>query len=365
VSVVFSAISFENFPSIPPIEFGEIPSFPPIEFGEVSIPTEISIIDDIPLSISIIDDIPLEITVLDDIPLEITVLDDIPLEIIVIDDIPLQLFVTDDIPDNIFVIDDVPEIIQVIDDIPTNINFTVNVNWDPVPTIPIDWSDVPTISGTVTIKCNTDESTPSGGSMMAMGGTTLYGQNFTDSLERPMIAKNVGLGIPSEINIIAPKLPNVIELKHDLPSKIGFESVKIPDIRIIGPASPIPPIINIMGKDIPHVISVSAESVPTRIKIDARDVPDVIKLEVPNNFPSSIKLDASDIPKHIQVVGIPESIEIKGNIPSEITIKAPDNLEIPLVYKGSPIPIKFDMTGLNDDESGDNPCFALVPCKPK
>jgi PKD repeat protein len=376
VSVVFSAISFENFPTIPPIEFGEIPSFPPIEVN-VSIPSEISVIDDIPISIDVLDDIPisidiihdipLEITIIDDIPLEITILDDIPLQITVLDDIPLEIFLTDDIPDNIFVIDDVPDVITVIDDIPTDIHFTLDINWNPVPMVSIEWGQVPTISGEVTIKCSGEESS-GGASMMgiqSMGGHTEYGRNFRDTMTRPLVATSASLGIPSEIKIIAPKMPNVIELKHDIPSKIGIESIKIPDIRIIGPLSPIPPVITLMGMEIPDVIKVVSENIPTKIEIDASGMPDVIRLEVPDDFPSVIKLDASEIPKHIQVIGIPESIEIKGNIPSEITIKAPDNLEIPLVYKGSPIPIKFDMTGLNDEESGENPCFALVPCKPK
>ena len=51
-------------------------------------------------------------------------------------------------------------------------------------------------------------------------------------------------------------------------------------------------------------------------------------------------------------------------MPEEIIAKLeiPDNLEVPLVYKGSPIPIQFDNTNLGD---GSGPCFTLVPCDPK
>jgi hypothetical protein len=79
-------------------------------------------------------------------------------------------------------------------------------------------------------------------------------------------------------------------------------------------------------------------------------------------FPD-IKIDASSIPETIKVTGIPESIEVK--IPSEIKAKLeiPENLEIPLVYKGGPVPIQFDSSNLFGAE--DRPCFALVPCEPK
>jgi hypothetical protein len=361
ISIAFSIISFDNFPLLPPISFAEIPSFPSIE---IEVPSAIIVLDDIPELITVLDDIPTEIQIIHDIPIEINVIHDIPIEIHVIDDIPLELHLIDDVPDNIFLIDDIPTIISVIEDIPTEINFTVDVNWDPVPRLQIDWSDVPTISGEVTIKCREEEESGaiSSGMMSSMGGLTSYGDNFRDSMTRPIVATNVGLGIPSEIKVVAPKMPSIIELQHNIPSKISVEPVKIPDIRIIGPMSPIPPIITVMGMEIPHVVRVVSENVPSTIQIDASNIPDVIRLEVPDDFPSVIKLDASDIPRHIQVVGIPESIEIKGHIPSEITIKAPPELEVPLVYKGAPIPVKFDMSGLNGDDDEDRPCFALVPC---
>ena len=71
------------------------------------------------------------------------------------------------------------------------------------------------------------------------------------------------------------------------------------------------------------------------------------------------------MPKTIEVTGIPESIEIKGQIPSEIFIKAPENLEVPLVYKGGPIPIQLDMKSLSNGSDEETPCFALVPCPKK
>ena len=127
---------------------------------------------------------------------------------------------------------------------------------------------------------------------------------------------------------------------HDLPEKILIESS-------------IPSVIR-LESEIPDKILI--EGIPDTIKIDASGIPDVLTLEIPDNFPSIIKLDAS---------GIPEFIELRGDIPSEITAKlqVPENLEVPLVYKGGPIPIKFDTTNLVGEDGGDLPCFALVPCK--
>ena len=113
---------------------------------------------------------------------------------------------------------------------------------------------------------------------------------------------------------------------------------------------------------IPSVIALDSSSVPNSIRIDATSVPGFISL-IPVNIPSTIRLDGSEIPEFIRVVGIPESIEVK--MPSEIVarLEVPENLEIPLVYKGGPVPIQFDTSNLlGGDEQA---CFALVPCNKK
>src|SRR5690606_6387546 len=105
-------------------------------------------------------------------------------------------------------------------------------------------------------------------------------------------------------------------------------------------------------------------NMPSVVKLDASELPRTIMLEIPSNFPSVLKLDASDIPSSIQVTGIPQSIELKGFVPSEIMIKAPENLEVPLVYKGGPIPFEFSSKKFTDGND-DLPCFAFLPCPQK
>jgi len=41
----------------------------------------------------------------------------------------------------------------------------------------------------------------------------------------------------------------------------------------------------------------------------------------------------------------------------------PENLEVPLVYRGGPVPVQFDSSSLAAD--GEQVCFALVPCGKK
>ena len=128
---------------------------------------------------------------------------------------------------------------------------------------------------------------------------------------------------------------------------------------------PLPRQIEVVAADsFPKQIELIVKNVPEAITLDASSVPDIIRVVAPKDFPSVLKLDGSDIPEFIQVRGIPDSIDV--NMPSEIVarLEMPENLEIPLVYKGGPVPVQFDTSNLLGDD-GEHPCFALVPCNPK
>jgi len=79
----------------------------------------------------------------------------------------------------------------------------------------------------------------------------------------------------------------------------------------------------------------------------------------------TIKIDASDLPDCIRVTGIPDSIVVDSNIPDKIVaeFQMPEDVKVPLVYEGGPIPVKFTEANITDD-NGDT-CFRLVPCNPK
>jgi hypothetical protein len=169
------------------------------------------------------------------------------------------------------------------------------------------------------------------------------------------------IGIPSEIIVKVPEIQD-IKVLHDIPNVIRVESFNIPDIKIIGPATPIPSEIKIVGADIPSVIELKATDLPSVISIDASSLPSTIKLEMPDQMPT-IRLDTTGIPEKIQVVGIPSAIELIG-APSAIQLVLPDKPEIELVYRGAPIDVKInlDMTKITG-EDGKAQCVAIVPCE--
>ena len=153
------------------------------------------------------------------------------------------------------------------------------------------------------------------------------GPNFEDSFNQDAgIPVNINdIGIPEEIRIIAPKMPD-IKVLHDIPREIALRMpMPIPDIKIIGPEKPLPETIYIVATD-----------VPKSIYLDATDVPRKILIEPAANFPSIIRMEAFGVPSTIQVTGMPKSIEIIGNIPSTIQLMMPENPTIELVWKGAP-----------------------------
>jgi hypothetical protein len=129
----------------------------------------------------------------------------------------------------------------------------------------------------------------------------------------------------------------------------------------------IPNEINI-NHNIPEKINIDAGSIPEFIKINSENLPSIIKLHSDIEIPKTIKLDFENMPTSISVTGIPDYIELVGSIPSEIKLSMPDNPEIEMVYKGSPIEVKveIDYKKLTGDENvEDLPCFAIIPCPPR
>ena len=190
------------------------------------------------------------------------------------------------------------------------------------PAISVNWGTPPTVSCVVAVTCP---------GTIAMAPDLPPGFGAADYQEEYTVNGNVegikpsDLGIPEEIKIVAPKIPD-IKVLHDIPKEIALRMPTIPDIRIIGPEQPLPEKIHIVATD-----------VPKSIILDATDVPRKIIVEPADNFPSVIKIEAFGIPDTLQVTGIPKSIEIVGNIPSTIQLVMPENPTIELVYKGGPL----------------------------
>ena len=230
-----------------------------------------------------------------------------------------------------------------------------------IPDIIVDWGKVPTIN--VNVTCNCCPSSSSGGGAFTRNRPLDLDDDFIDDFENdPVLGLELdsnSIGIPSEIQIIAPEFPD-IRIKHDIPNFISLIS-DLPTKIELFQNNPIVHEFTIINDSLPSKIEVVATNLPTSIRLDSSELPNFISLLVPT-LPD-IKIDASGIPDSIRVVGIPDVINV--NMPSEIKarLELPENLEIPLVYKGGPVPVQFDSSNLLGDD--DRPCFALVPCGSK
>jgi hypothetical protein len=236
-------------------------------------------------------------------------------------------------------------------------NVSADLKFGPAPIVSVVWGTPPSV--TVEVVCG-----GGGGGSGMIARSKMLDENFVDDFEESMRLEidNNDIGIPSEIKVVVPKFPE-IKVNHNIPDFISINS-QLPERIELYQSQPLLHAheIKLLNDNvIPKTIEIKAIDIPKSISIDSGNLPSFISLVVPE-FPE-IKIDASGIPEVIQVMGIPDSIEVK--MPSEITAKLeiPENLEIPLVYRGGPVPIQFDTSNLLGNE--DRPCFALVPCDPK
>ena len=239
---------------------------------------------------------------------------------------------------------------------------TITVDFGTPPAVSVNWGTPPVVTCTVNVVC------PSSALAAAAQARKDISGNDNQGLEYEDLNLNMNYdttGIPNEINLIVPEIKD-IQVLHDIPEYIQVNMPEIKDIKIKLEDS-LPEEIKIIHS-FPSIISVDAGNIPNTILLKSENIPSVIRLESDIELPCMIKFDVGNIPQSISITGIPEFIEIKGNIPSEINLKMPENPEIEMVYKGSPIEVKVELDYkklIGDDENGDYPCFAIIPCKNK
>ena len=336
-----------------------IPSI--ISFENIDIPSTISFTHTIPSNITI-DPISIDINTSGAaIPNNITI-DPISISI--------DVNVNDSIPDTITVISPLiylPETVTIGgNQIPSSISLVVptlpsiylNASSLDGVEIPVNWGPIPELHCTVTVEC------PVTG-FRAPGGYPQTGMRSTGEDEFVEIQSS-DIGIPSVINVVAPKFPDIKVDASEIPSSIKIERIEgISEIRIISPVMQIPSEIRIINDaKIPSSILLDVSELPKSIPIINMDIPESIGLRLMGDFPSEIKLNAEGIPDTIQVVGIPPVIELKGTIPDTIRLIMPEKPEIEMVYKGAPIDVKIqlDISKLTGDGDKVN-CVSIVPCK--
>jgi hypothetical protein len=246
----------------------------------------------------------------------------------------------------------IPPVIQLTPAIPS----IIRIEGDITSVITVDWQangGPPQLSCIVTVECGSSPSGARSNSSQA----SLYNQDYVE-------VDVASLGIPSVIKVDTPVFPKLKINVDNIPSSIKIDKIEgISEIKITKDFS-LPSEIKIVNDSfIPSSIFVESK-IPEVIQLKNYDIPEFIPLKVQEDFPREILLNASGVPKEIQVVGVPSVIQLQGYIPSVIQLLMPENPEIELVYKGSPIDVKveLDLTKLNGDGNKTN-CVSIVPCQ--
>ncbi len=299
-------------------------------------------------------------------------------------------FIDTSIPSRIFVDPVIPPVISIDPPIPPVISVDIDLAaFDNLllPMLGIEWGNVPQLDLNLnlaspftnkTVRLNEPRTKPRTKPIntaydklrkeLGEEFEDFFGDNVPEPEEELEIVtlEAADFGFPSEIRIIPPDIPDV-RLVHEIPTKIDVEFPEIPDIKIHGPDTPLPKQIEIVNKGlIPTTIAIDATNIPNKITLDS-NIPSKIMVEMVKPIPTTIMIDGSSIPDKIQVVGFPESIELKA--PSAIPLTLPEDIEVPLVFKGdpiqvAPIDVKIEMDIgklIGENEEGNN-CVMITPC---
>lgn len=283
--------------------------------------------------------------------------------------IPSYVFV--DIPPTIVIDPPIPPTIVIV----ASSNIELSLNATNMPKLEIEWGETPEMNIAFTYPKRTK--------MVPINNEAIenFGDEFADLMfaQDQMMVEVEEVGIPEEIIIVPPtSMPKIEFDVENIPKSIKIESseIVIPSvISIQGPEHPIPDTIVIDGSkiqneillnkgNIPESISLVMDTmIPSKVEIELiNPIPDKILIETVTPIPSRIILEAIGIPDELKVTGIPDTIEIVG-FPDFLQLKMPENPEIELVYRGSPIEMKVDLQSIITDANGQGQCFTLVPCR--
>jgi len=281
----------------------------------------------------------------------------------IIGDINIPSIIFIDVVPTIIIDPPIPPTIIII---PPESQIILELDATELPRLEVDWGQPPDMEVALTLAQNVK--TPE---RFAVDQDIVneFGEEFADLFEasKTMKVEYESVGIPEEIRIIPPEIPDV---KVDMPSKITVESPDIPtDIQIHGPKSPIPNSIRLDAGSLPEAVDLVFKGNP--IKLDTSDMPTVIKLE--SDIPERILVEMPEpIPKTITLEhNLPDKIILEG--PASIELKIPENLGIPLVfpdempevemvYRGAPVEVKITMDEILDKEADGRNCVMITPC---
>lgn len=283
----------------------------------------------------------------------------LPETVTIVGEIPNVIVIDNPVPPTIVIDPPIPPTIMII---PAQSQITFQLDSESVPRMEVDWGEMPPVNVQLTMAAQ-----PVMGAQSLDGdGNNEFGPEFADLFAESasMKVQTQGIGLPSEIKILPPDFRDIKLDTSDLPKKIGIEllGVQIPDsIRIFGPETPIPDSIEIKADGIPRQLELVAKNIPEKIILEpSTPIPTKIIVEQIHPIPERIIVQ-TDIPERLIVEGIPDTIELKP--PEGIPLLFPEKMpEIELVYKGSPIEVKVDLSNVITKDNEGRPCFMMTPC---
>lgn len=284
--------------------------------------------------------------------------------------IPPIIIIDPPIPPTIIIDPPIPPTIVIV---PPQSSIVLALDASDLPRLEVDWGMPPNME--VALTMSKQVKTPQ---LFSADPSIVneFGTEFADLFEasETMKIEYEPVGIPSEIRIIAPDLPNNIMLDSSgLIDKIKIDSseVNIPDIKIYGPDSPIPTSIKLDGSSLPETFDLVYRGDAIPVKVDSEIVvkvestlPEKIVVEIPNPIPEKIIVESN----------LPDKIILEG--PKSIPIEIPENIGIPLlfpekmpemevVYRGAPIEVKITMDQIMSSNENGGSCVMIVPCPTK
>lgn len=274
------------------------------------------------------------------------------------------------VPPTIVIDPPIPPTIVIV---PPQSNITIDLDISDMPRLEVDWGTPPEMEVALTMAraVRSPERFAVDPDLVNQ-----FGEEFADLFDVSGTIKATydTVGIPSEITVIVPDDMNVRLDASDLDQKsirIDSSGVKIPDIKIHGPDSPLPDSIRFEGHNLPDEIPVvyrggpipiDASQIPVSIKIvQDKEIPDRIVVEVPTPIPDRIVVE-SNIPDRIILEG---PISIPLSLPDNffLPVRFPDKMpEMELVYRGAPIEVKISMDKVIDKAADGSNCVMIVPC---
>jgi hypothetical protein len=278
--------------------------------------------------------------------------------------IPPVIELIPEVPPTIIIDPPIPPTIVIV---PPQSQITLELEATDLPRLEVDWGAPPDMEVALTLAQNvrTPERFAIDPNLQSE-----FGEEFADLFEasETMKVEYETVGIPEEIRIIPPDIPDVKVIADDVPRSIKLDcsEAHIPtDIIIHGPESPIPDSISLEG---PEEINLVYKG--KGIKIDATEVS--IKLEMEKEIPHTILVEMPDpIPEKIVVEStIPDKIILEGpvSIPLElpenisVPLKMPENPEVEMVWRGSPVEVKITLDEILDTAADGRNCVMITPC---